>query len=127
MKDNIADGLIPAHAGSTWLRRVLRQTQRAHPRSRGEHLAKLVGTSAHHLAHPRSRGEHELGAVTRAAELGSSPLTRGALDPSTSGTLHPGLIPAHAGSTLAEQRKCEPSHHFSYDFTKLSTAGAFSK
>ena len=71
-------GIIPAHAGSTCWRSPVRWSSADHPRSRGEHLAQ---------------------GVSQKANLGSSPLTRGA--PWLRGCLTPGrgIIPAHAGST----------------------------
>ena len=71
-------GLIPAHAGSTGPIRSERGPSWAHPRSRGEHVD---GT----------------GVLT--AGTGSSPLTRGALQPRGREPAGVGLIPAHAGST----------------------------
>ena len=70
--------IIPAHAGSTCWRSPVRWSSADHPRSRGEHLAQ---------------------GVSQKANLGSSPLTRGA--PWLRGCLTPGrgIIPAHAGST----------------------------
>ena len=84
---NVQVGLIPAHAGST------------------------PGTCCESLpteAHPRSRGEHDAGTIGQNKVSGSSPLTRGALVILTLGMGRVGLIPAHAGSTLAEQQKFEP-------------------
>ena len=78
--DHRADwlGLIPAHAGSTcrW---------------------SAPGSGA--WAHPRSRGEHVGVDDFAAVEVGSSPLTRGALRVGDIPGCHDGLIPAHAGST----------------------------
>ena len=70
--------LIPAHAGNT-------------PRQNR--------CGINRRAHPRSRGEHERMNPKIAAQLGSSPLTRGALGVGASARLAIGLIPAHAGST----------------------------
>ena len=50
-------------------------------------------------AHPRSRGENALIFARRRREYGSSPLTRGKLDPHAGDGAHRGLIPAHAGKT----------------------------
>ena len=72
--------LIPAHAGSTWGDGPLPQDRGAHPRSRGEHFGA---------------GE------ARRPEYGSSPLTRGALVGPNLVLSTVGLIPAHAGSTMA--------------------------
>ena len=71
-------GLIPAHAGSTLTSVIWQEMSRAHPRSRGEHRAKLHDSTK---------------------RLGSSPLTRGALCAADALVERPGLIPAHAGST----------------------------
>ena len=82
-----ASGLIPAHAGSTTTTGRRRASERAHPRSRGEH---------NHYTAPEGRKE------------GSSPLTRGA-HPVTIPAGGSGLIPAHAGST--EQGNCVGVRH----------------
>ena len=71
-------GLIPAHAGKTTFGCT----------SCGEHGA-----------HPRSRGENPISRAASAAEDGSSPLTRGKLVATSTGTAPSGLIPAHAGKT----------------------------
>ena len=76
-------GLIPAHAGSTFLHRGFASPARAHPRSRGEHWAA---------------------AYTVFWFLGSSPLTRGAPGDSQPGDPPVRLIPAHAGSTWVHPR-----------------------
>ena len=71
--------LIPAHAGKTWPRGHRGQTQRAHPRSRGEN------------------------AISRPSIIsvcGSSPLTRGKPDVLADQEPGRGLIPAHAGKTV---------------------------
>ena len=71
--------LIPAHAGKTDLR------------------ALGAGACA---AHPRSRGENIQTCVQVAADLGSSPLTRGKHFSDTHFATIPRLIPAHAGKTI---------------------------
>ena len=71
--------LIPAHAGKTWPRSPRCRGKQAHPRSRGENLARL---------------DAGIG------ELGSSPLTRGKLARRISDHVPCRLIPAHAGKTL---------------------------
>ena len=81
-------GLIPAHAGSTMTR---------------------AGCSAPSGAHPRSRGEHFSLAVVISADLGSSPLTRGAHWPPAHPVRAARLIPAHAGSTRSK-RTCRCRH-----------------
>ena len=72
--------LIPAHAGKTDLR------------------ALGAGACA---AHPRSRGENIQTCVQVAADLGSSPLTRGKPHLVVVGEAIRRLIPAHAGKTRA--------------------------
>ena len=113
-------GLIPAHAGSTGCRGPHQSRRTAHPRSRGEHAKSQkptkiqIGLIPAHAgstpvpvpglrrctAHPRSRGEHEQGKELPKEFQGSSPLTRGAPPRGTRTPGRPGLIPAHAGSTL---------------------------
>ena len=75
-------GLIPAHAGKT-------------------KPANVLGRNA--SAHPRSRGENPISRAASAAEDGSSPLTRGKLVATSTGTAPSGLIPAHAGKTPSVQ------------------------
>ena len=70
--------LIPAHAGKTCARASPGADPGAHPRSRGENIAR-ERSAAH--------------------ERGSSPLTRGKLHVGHLLTLYLGLIPAHAGKT----------------------------
>ena len=72
------EGIIPAHAGSTWSSGMRTRGCGDHPRSRGEHV------------------EH-LGTVI--CLNGSSPLTRGAHQSSPHTISASRIIPAHAGST----------------------------
>ncbi len=51
-------------------------------------------------AHPRSRGEHFAAEYPDLESRGSSPLTRGAQERQERWRVRPGLIPAHAGSTV---------------------------
>ena len=78
----LADRLIPAHAGKTELH--------------GNETADCE-------AHPRSRGENTAIARTVTDTMGSSPLTRGKLFLSTRTPIPRRLIPAHAGKTKREQ------------------------
>ena len=71
-------GLIPAHAGKTWAARELGWEMRAHPRSRGENITRVVRAIC---------------------PTGSSPLTRGKPRPTHPRPCPPRLIPAHAGKT----------------------------
>ena len=70
--------LIPAHAGKTVVRVVIRILRWAHPRSRGENAQAQKRVIIKH---------------------GSSPLTRGKRAPHWIAALCTGLIPAHAGKT----------------------------
>ena len=77
----LTHGLIPAHAGKTpWY--TLRQKVAA--------------------AHPRSRGENDAIQFDLEFSAGSSPLTRGKLHALMPVLPQVGLIPAHAGKTLAD-------------------------
>ena len=77
----LGTGLIPAHAGKTHETPTKKGSSGAHPRSRGENL-------------PISQ--------ERMTPSGSSPLTRGKRVGAGVGVGFTGLIPAHAGKTLAE-------------------------
>ena len=71
-------GIIPAHAGSSRLEGFL-------------HLFRWD--------HPRACGEQEQPVISSAAELGSSPRVRGAVDVQANAPVVPGIIPACAGSS----------------------------
>ena len=75
-------GLIPARAGNTHRATLLRSPIRAHPRSRGEHMA---------------------GITSRRCSLGSSPLARGTQTVLRLIPYSAGLIPARAGNTGTQQ------------------------
>ena len=77
-------GLIPAHAGKTPARQERLALARAHPRSRGENI--IPGS---YLMRPP----------------GSSPLTRGKRSFVAWCGRAGGLIPAHAGKTVASRRR----------------------
>ena len=77
---SVKSGIIPAHAGKT-----RRQPRRTEP----------------HRDHPRSRGENPTVPVRAGPVAGSSPLTRGKLGRATRNRGRCGLIPAHAGKTVA--------------------------
>ena len=78
-RSNVAR-LIPAHAGKTWV---------------------MLLMCVSHTAHPRSRGENVPASWDDPLACGSSPLTRGKPERLHTRGTHPGLIPAHAGKTLA--------------------------
>ena len=73
-------GLIPAHAGKTYM-----QSERS--TSKG--------------AHPRSRGENRTRGIEVPGFQGSSPLTRGKLGDLEDVHARVRLIPAHAGKTIS--------------------------
>ena len=79
--------IIPAYAGSTsrWCAR--KPLAADHPRIRGEHCALVLPLSG---------------------VAGSSPHTRGAQPPGRRQTVHPGIIPAYAGSTSRPARGNHP-------------------
>ena len=85
------DGLIPARAGTTKI------------------IAEITTQTG---AHPRSRGDHGRAAPGFCASEGSSPLARG---PPTGGIEQlnrVGLIPARAGTTLAQcEKQCHRRAH----------------
>ena len=76
-------GLIPAHAGKTWLHCFVRPGG---------------------WAHPRSRGENQRLSASPVTPWGSSPLTRGKRPQRHGEDFGAGLIPAHAGKTRAKTR-----------------------
>ena len=80
-------GLIPAHAGKTFVP-----------------VPSIVGSEAH----PRSRGENVGGDPQELPDLGSSPLTRGKQEHVRGFHAVPGLIPAHAGKTRVCPRRRRP-------------------
>ena len=84
-------GIIPACAGST-------------PR------ARTAGSRSGD--HPRMRGEHTVSRPILCTETGSSPHARGALRGLFGHTLGRGIIPACAGSTMAEtwRLRCRRDH-----------------
>ena len=81
------DRLIPAHAGKTAADAGCPSGRRAHPRSRGENMAR-----------PDRTGK----------DRGSSPLTRGKLSVLWLTVASAGLIPAHAGKTRLRLRRVRP-------------------
>ena len=111
--------LIPAHAGKTWPTKPDSPAARAHPRSRGENMPMLCGSTRPEgsspltrgkrdgvgrdrvdgVAHPRSRGENAPQIPPRARYAGSSPLTRGKHIALPREIARDRLIPAHAGKT----------------------------
>ena len=118
-RNDIAQRIIPAYAGSTrlWLARHTRSPD--HPRIRGEHAginarvqdtrriipAYAGSTQTCHTPcsrpadHPRIRGEHVMPSRNVNGVTGSSPHTRGAHDRRRVALGREGIIPAYAGST----------------------------
>ena len=65
----------------------------------------MTNEIATNRAHPRSRGEHKRDPRPHQRDRGSSPLTRGARFDRVRGHADEGLIPAHAGSTASQGAK----------------------
>ena len=78
---NLAYGIIPAYAGSTWYTGALSDLAQDHPRVCGEHV---------------------LLAVKSGDATGSSPRMRGAPIVQIATLCDHGIIPAYAGSTLPQ-------------------------
>ena len=76
-------GIIPAHAGNT------------------RHLTATASSTGDH---PRACGEHHPNVGDHLKATGSSPRMRGTRSIRNSRTIHPGIIPAHAGNTGALRR-----------------------
>ena len=115
--------IIPAYAGSTWLAIRRARLGEDHPRIRGEHLGLAVKPSDRERIipayagstirppsrsrrpedHPRIRGEHASCCAEMLFAVGSSPHTRGAHAALDVEGLAARIIPAYAGSTVAEQ------------------------
>ena len=115
-------GLIPAHAGKTFVFAGRATRVRAHPRACGENVgtieaARLTGGSSPRMrgkpffccfeeggggAHPRACGENSTYEYATACQLGSSPRMRGKHWMAARMTSTTGLIPAHAGKTMRE-------------------------
>ena len=95
---HLAEGIIPACAGSTRSPAAWRRGRRDHPRLRGEHNALLSWGKRVRGSSPLARGAQRTGAG-RASHGGSSPLARGAPPTYSASSCPPGIIPACAGST----------------------------
>jgi len=118
-------GLIPAHAGKTFLGVVRGPVGGAHPRSRGENSRAFLAFRLPSGSSPLTRGKHYqtpaqakgLGlipahagktaknALKRSLTPGSSPLTRGKQGRDCDKKSRIGLIPAHAGKTNQSARR----------------------
>ena len=85
--ERLADGIIPAYAGST---------------------TPTAGIHCRRADHPRIRGEHRSEPQLRRKDGGSSPHTRGARTPTLPRQGYAGIIPAYAGSTR-RRAPCWPS------------------
>ena len=91
VQERAGDGLIPAHAGKTSRPRCRRWQDGAHPRSRGENVARRSNVGP---------------------GVGSSPLTRGKPLRRVKVLIDNRLIPAHAGKTTTSCRSPDrsPAH-----------------
>ena len=125
-------GLIPAHAGKTFLQpSMLPNSPGSSPLTRGklaasEARALQIGLIPAHAgkttktetpppsarAHPRSRGENGVSPIADDCGPGSSPLTRGKQGEAVSGSQTRRLIPAHAGKTQRARTRlaCRGAH-----------------
>ncbi len=83
-----AIGIIPAHAGNTFVSSLLYSSTRDHPRACGEH----------YICEPRAY-----------CRRGSSPRMRGTQAPRHCQGLRPGIIPAHAGNTVSAISSLPPN------------------
>ena len=113
--------IIPAYAGSTEKGKTFTTRKGDHPRIRGEHrdahgtefsasgiIPAYAGSTRTSPTvapatedHPRIRGEHDVICMGWFTGAGSSPHTRGAHSAPGSDSVSAGIIPAYAGSTLA--------------------------
>ena len=121
---DVEAGIIPARAGFTRHRPVVRSGRRDHPRSRGVYVARgqglLVGQGiiparagftrcadggqGRGPDHPRSRGVYLGEPATDAPAPGSSPLARGLPIQDTGQDVNWRIIPARAGFTGPRHR-----------------------
>ena len=101
--------IIPAHAGKTVRCVVPTRSATVHPRSRGDNAPGIASASWFQGSSPLTRGKLTGGQSTPRAS-GSSPLTRG--KPCDCGRRRHsrGLIPAHAGKTVADRGHARRGH-----------------
>ena len=100
--------IIPAYAGSTVRGKIPRLSRRIIPAYAGS-TAGHATISNRTQDHPRIRGEHHALSHPKAVRGGSSPHTRGAPLHGDRVDVHPGIIPAYAGSTPMEMCRCPSS------------------
>ena len=93
----VAEGIIPAHAGSS---------------------PCMAGRSIREPDHPRACGEQSCYARSLPLPTGSSPRMRGAARPLRASSLAAGIIPAHAGS----RRPCQRLASFAWDHPRACGA-----
>ena len=84
---DLTAGIIPAHAGNTWLTKSRGRMCRDHPRACGEHSCCWTSPGRSRGSSPRMRGTRRMG--------------KDVLDGL-------GIIPAHAGNTIARRRGYPP-------------------
>ena len=80
-------GIIPAHAGNTYI-----------------HGSRF----SHRRDHPRACGEHDVGSRSSVMLQGSSPRMRGTRSSDSAQPLRVGIIPAHAGNTASSSETFHP-------------------
>ena len=142
-----SERFIPAHAGNTRSRALIRFLRAVHPRARGEHplesavSSRFIGSSPRTRGthktisfaalplsvHPRARGEHRSTSSTMAFTTGSSPRTRGTPRLREAHRRAWRFIPAHAGNTPAGRvsARVHSVHPRARGEHYLSTHGAF--
>ena len=92
-------GIIPARAGFTIMRLLMRPSIKDHPRSRGVYVRTEISSVLHFADHPRSRGVYTLTCFSSPELTGSSPLARGLQIIPARCAGPNGIIPARAGFT----------------------------
>ena len=104
-------GSSPLTRGKQWRRPLPTSRARLIPAHAGK-TARTGGCAAASGAHPRSRGENVARVVTACLPAGSSPLTRGKHRRQAQRPGRAGLIPAHAGKTSPSERTQDeaPAH-----------------
>ena len=114
-----ADGITPAHAGTTSNHHRSQRHTEDHPRSRGDYAESDTsfqsgtgitpahagttqtcdGWKRHDRDHPRSRGDYRLLEKLLVPKVGSPPLTRGLQSYRCRNIVRNRITPAHAGTT----------------------------
>ena len=102
----ILEGIIPAYAGNTVGMRSKNAYTLDHPRVCGEHSNCPTWSLKHFGDHPRVCGEHHMTSIMVHLNWGSSPRMRGTPTNNNTSSIVAGIIPAYAGNTCEERRRC---------------------